>query len=88
MYEASSSSSQVTNATCNALLSWLRGADLIDPLISLPPKELFDVWRCYHSIFYEMPNTKVYCHKCAKIITKVSMKDTQLPPVEIFECMR
>jgi hypothetical protein len=87
MYESNGWGNQTEQAICKALLLWLRGADLLDPTISLPPKEFFDVWRCYHSTFYEMPGTKVYCHKCAQIIAEVSMKDTELPPIEIFDRM-
>lgn len=88
MYETSSSSSQVTNATCKALLLWLRGADLTDNTVSFPPKEFFNEWRGYHSTFYEMPSTQVYCHECHRIVDAISMKDSELPPREIFDYMR
>lgn len=68
-----------------ALLLWLRGADLSDSSVSLPPEIFFKVLRGYQTNFLGMAGTEVYCHECGQIIGDVSMKSTRLPVREIFD---
>jgi len=67
---------------------WLRLGNLSDNTVTLAPKEFFDIWRAYHSIFYEIPGSKIHCHECGNAIDKVSMVNTHLAPTDIYDNWR
>jgi len=67
---------------------WLGLADHNDKSVTIPPKKFFELWRGYHSTFYDMPGTQLYCPECAEIVVEVFMIDIGLPPSDIFDCTR